>query len=167
MLVFLIGFMGCGKTTLGKSVAKKLNWQFIDLDHYIENLKESSIDKIFQTEGEEQFRKYEHEALLDIIETSHNIIISTGGGTPCYYNNIDIMNKHGLTIYLETKVGVLQNKLTFSKRERPLLKNMNNKELTDYINKKLSEREPIYKKAKYILDAKSIRIDSIIELTKS
>ena len=135
--------------------------------YYIENLKGSSIDEIFQTDGETKFRNYEHKALQKIIKTYENAIISTGGGTPCYHDNIDLMNEHGLTIYLEAKTGILQNRLTFSKRERPLLKNLNHKELISFIDQKLSEREPIYKKAKYILDAKSIRIDSIIELTKS
>ncbi|NOZ45651.1 MAG: shikimate kinase [Chlorobi bacterium] len=164
MIVFLIGFMGCGKTTLGKRIANKLNWQFIDLDTYIEKMQNATVSEIFQNEGEHKFRIYEQTALNEIIKTENKTIVSTGGGTPCIIENIELMNKNGTTIYLKASYSLLVNRLKNSKKTRPLIKSMNQVELPIFVLKKLAEREPFYKKAQYIVDTKSIELGAIVKL---
>lgn len=151
MRIFLIGFMGSGKTTVGKALAKKLNVSFTDLDRYIEEENHKSISEIFTEKGEEGFRELESVALREII-AKDSTIISCGGGTPCFNNNIELMNKSGLTVYLQYPAGKLKNRLLPNMRKRPLLKNLKTaEELDEYIRFKLIEREKHYLKSKLVL----------------
>jgi len=164
MHVFLIGFMGCGKTTLGKKLARKLNWEFIDLDKTIENSERKSVQEIFNTMGEDQFREYEILALQKIIDINSNIIVSTGGGTPCHFNNMHIMNKQGITIYLKTNVGMLAHRLRNSKKKRPLIENLSAVALNAYIVKKLAEREHFYQQAGYEVETKDLDLMQVVDI---
>jgi shikimate kinase len=151
MRIFLIGFMGSGKTTVGNALARKLNFSFIDLDSYIENKTGKSIFDIFADEGEEKFRKEEHKALIELCKKD-NIVISCGGGTPCFYNNIDIINKKGVSVYIKYPIGKLKTRLLPNIGKRPMLKNIFTPEdLESFIRIKLEERENFYLKSKLVL----------------
>jgi len=148
---FLIGYMGSGKTTVGKQLAKKLNLQFIDMDMFIENRYHKSISAIFEEKGEDCFREIERKALHEIIDFE-NIVISTGGGLPCFFDNMDVMNQVGTTIYLKVSVEELANRLRTGKQQRPLIKDKNPEEMKDFITVNLAKREEFYNQATYIFE---------------
>ena len=160
MRVILFGFMGSGKSTYGRKLAKKLNYDFIDLDHYIESKEKQSIKHIFHTQGEDHFRKIEHNTLQEILEED-NYVLATGGGTPCFHNNIRLMNSKGLTIYLKLDIKTLVSRLLNTKINRPLIWGKSEKELTDYIKKTLKKRKKYYKKAHLIVNAKDIDLEAL------
>ena len=143
--------MGSGKTTLGKSLAQYINTPFIDLDCYIENRRHKSIREIFDECGEEYFRQLE-KSLLHEVGDFENIIIATGGGTPCFFDNIDYMNTCGTCVYLQTTVDELCRRLKGCREKRPLLRDKNDEEMRDFIEKNLSAREPYYQKASLHFD---------------
>lgn len=143
--------MGAGKTTIGKALAKDLGIEFYDLDWYIENRMHKTVKQIFDESGEEGFRKTEHNMLHEVAEFE-NVIISCGGGTPCFFNNIDYMNRQGETLYLKATPEVLYGHLKMGKTVRPLLLNKTPEEVRVFIQEQLKQREPFYEKAKHILD---------------
>ncbi|MGB8491247.1 MAG: shikimate kinase [Bacteroidales bacterium] len=149
--IFLIGFMGSGKSTTAKKLASKLGWTFIDLDQKIEEKAGKRITQIFSGEGEDWFRRLESETLREAISAEH-AVISTGGGTPCYSVNMDLMVSSGLTVYLKMTPEQLRNRLSHSTSTRPLLKGMKEDELLGFIERKLDEREKWYLKARIIAD---------------
>jgi shikimate kinase len=149
--LFLVGYMGAGKTTLGKLLAKKLNLHFIDVDLFIENRYHKSTTAIFEEKGEAGFREIERQILQEIIGFE-NVIIATGGGLPCFFDNMDLMNQTGITIYLRTGVEELTNRLKSAKQKRPLIKGKTLEELKDFINISLKKREIFYNKATVIFD---------------
>lgn len=152
-LIFLIGFMGCGKSTLGKKVATKTGYLFIDLDDVIVQEINMSIREYFEAFGESAFREIERQQLHKL-SALKNAIIATGGGTPCYLDNMDWMNHHGKTVYLKLPPRALLSRLSQKEVEsRPLLKGKNQEELLEFITSKLEERAPFYDKAKIIFDA--------------
>jgi len=146
MLIFLVGYMGCGKTTFGRKLAEELGWQFADLDELIEERYKISIHDFFAKYGEENFRRIENMMLREQF-TKHRIIISTGGGTPCFYNNMELMNRYGVTIFLNTSLPVIVERLYKGKRKRPLVMGLGLDELTLKINQHLEQRLPFYKMA--------------------
>ncbi len=149
--IFLIGFMGSGKSTLGRKLASHLGWKFIDLDEKIEGQTGMKIPEIFSSKGEFWFREKESE-LLHTLAGKTDIVVSTGGGAPCYADNIDFMNEEGLTVYLRLTPQQLEYRLKKSKTERPLIKNIEEKDLLNYIVEKLAEREKWYSQAAVIID---------------
>lgn len=163
MRIFLIGFMGSGKTTLGKQLARKLNCQFIDQDVFIEEQTGLTISGYFAKYGEESFRKLENEVLKKMLAIE-NVVISTGGGAPCFYNNIEIMNDGGIAIYLKHKPEILFSRLKHAQNERPLIKGKSEIELMDFIKLKLKEREPFYLRARYVIEAKDLKSDDLVQL---
>jgi len=151
MLIFLVGYMGCGKTTFGRELAKELGWQFADLDELIEERYKISIHDFFIKYNEESFRRIENMMLRELL-TKHRMIISTGGGTPCFYNNMDLMKRYGVTIFLNTPVQVLVDRLINGKRKRPLIMGLGTTELTMKINQHLAQRITYYNMAQYKLN---------------
>ena len=149
--VILIGYMGSGKTTLGKALSKATGMMFYDLDWYIESRMHKSVSKIFSEQGEDAFRKIEYNMLHEVAEFE-NVIISCGGGTPCFFDNIDYLNQQGDVVYLKANPETLCNHLAMAKTERPLLKDKSREELVEYITEHLNERAPFYEKANHILD---------------
>lgn len=149
--IILLGYMGAGKTTIGHALAKELGCRFYDLDWYIEMRFRKKIPEIFQERGEEGFRKIEHNMLHEVAEFE-NIVLSCGGGTPCFYDNMEYMNSICTTIYLKASPEVLAAHLKMGKVIRPLIQGKSPEELTTFIRESLKEREPFYLKAKYILD---------------
>ena len=163
MRIFLIGFMGCGKTTLGKKLAKHLNFNFIDLDRFIENKTVKSINVIFDEKGEQYFRDLEKESLNEICKMD-NMVLASGGGTPCFSDNMQTMLAKGICIYLKMEAGDLEERLCKEKNNRPLIRHLTKNELNDFISEKLMEREVFYKKAHHILPAKNISKSDVIKL---
>jgi shikimate kinase len=165
MHIFLIGFMGCGKSTVSKKLANKLNLKFYDLDEIIENTFSNSISEIFTNHGEKIFRLREHKVLMDFIKSlnskQQSAVISTGGGTPCYHKNMELMNNNGITVYLKMPPNALFTRLIKSKANRPLLKNLEENELMHFIKNKIIEREPFYLKSKITVNAVSIDINAL------
>jgi len=149
--IFLIGFMGSGKSTTGKELASRLKWTFIDLDEKIESITGMKIQDIFSEKGEDFFRKTESEVLKEMSSES-NAVISTGGGTPCFGDNMDFMRRSGLTVYLRMTPARLKSRLTGLSDHRPLLKDIGKEGLEEYIAGKLSEREKWYSRAEIIID---------------
>ena len=149
--IILIGYMGAGKTTVGKALAKELRMPFYDLDWYIESRMHKTVKAIFDERGEAGFRKIEHNMLHEVAEFE-DIIISCGGGTPCFFDNIDYMNRQGETVYLKAMPEVLYGHLKMGKTVRPLLLNKTADEVQVFIREQLAQREPYYSKAKHVLD---------------
>ena len=145
--IFLIGYMGAGKTTLGRALAKELNIQFIDLDSYIEERLCKSVSQIFAEKGEAGFRDIERRMLHEAGEFE-NVIISTGGGTPCFFDNIEYMNEQGTTVFLDVPVERLFIRLSIARKKRPLIMEKNDEELRNFITEQLTKRLPHYSKAK-------------------
>ena len=159
--IFLIGYMGSGKTTLGKALALRMNLSFVDLDYYIEQRQFKTIAQIFEERGEEEFRKLEHATLLEVSEFE-NVIISTGGGAPCFYNNMDIMNDKGLTVYLQLSPQKLLDNLKLGKAKRPLIKDKTDEELFHFIEENLKKRDVFYSKARLTINPEN-DIEKIVE----
>ena len=144
--LFLIGFMAAGKTTLGKALARDLGLQFIDLDHYIENRYCCTVSQLFAERGEESFRRIERNLLHEVAEFE-DVVISTGGGTPCFFDNMEYMNSMGTTVFLEAAVDVIHTRLTIARVQRPLVKGKTAEELRRYITDMLTQRLPYYTQA--------------------
>lgn len=149
--IIIIGYMGAGKTTVGKALSKELGIPFYDLDWYIESRMRKTVAQLFSERGEEGFRQIEYNMLHEVAEFE-DVIISCGGGTPCFFDNIDYMNEQGETIYLKATPEVLYGHLKMGKTVRPLLLGKTEDELLSYIGQQLSVRENYYNKAKHILD---------------
>lgn len=152
MKIILIGMPGSGKSSFATEISTFLGLEHIDTDMFIEKKYHLSINEIFKNSNENVFRKYEHEALKDILK-KENIIISTGGGMPCYNNNIDLMNESGITVYLKISVDTLSQRLLNDNNERPLIKDKSDEDIKIYLEKTLKNREQFYLKAKYTIDA--------------
>jgi len=160
MRIYLIGYMGCGKSTLGKRLAKYLNLEFVDMDHYIEMRNHKSVPQIFAEEGELEFRKKERKALEELSEFS-DIVIATGGGAPCFFDNMDLMNRTGATIYMNIDPAILADRLIHSKTERPLIKGKTQEELVVFIDEMLAKRRPFYSQAKYKITEPNIDLEQV------
>jgi shikimate kinase len=150
MKIFLIGFMGSGKTHWGQIWAKDLNIDFFDLDKQIEGTEQKTVADIFEKKGEAYFREKEA-AALRLFAQKDNCIIACGGGTPCFDDNMQWMNEQGTTIYLQANPKDILQRVLEEQDKRPLIKNLNEAELLFFIQKKLKEREPFYTQAKIIL----------------
>ena len=144
--------MGSGKTTLGRALAKALGLTFIDLDNYIELRRCKSINSIFEESGEDGFRTIERNLLHEVCEFE-DVVISAGGGTPCFFDNIDYMNLQGTTVYLQVHNERLLERLRIAKSRRPLLKDKNDEEIKVFIEEQLARREQFYLKADHIFTA--------------
>ena len=149
--IILIGYMGAGKTTVGRQLALALGLQFYDLDWYIEMRYHKKVSEIFAEHGEAYFRDLERRMLHEVAEFE-DVVISCGGGTPCFYDNIQYMNQQAETVYLKLEPEVLCMHLKMGRTVRPLILGKTEDELLQYIRQSLAEREPFYKQAKHTLD---------------
>lgn len=150
--IFLTGYMGAGKTTLGKALAAKLKIPFIDLDWYMEERLHKTVGELFTEKGEDGFRELERLMLHEVADFE-NVIISTGGGAPCFFDNMQFMNRKGQTVFLNVSPDVLFRRLRVAKQQRPILQNKKDEELKDFIINALKRRERFYNEAQFIFDA--------------
>ncbi|MBS9462570.1 shikimate kinase [Flagellimonas sp. 389] len=163
MKVVLVGYMASGKSSIGRLLAKELSMEFIDLDEYIEEQLGKSIATVFSQKGEIYFRKKEHEMLTKVLNNNKSIVLSTGGGTPCYANNMEtILKKSDHSIYLQLSVPSLVDRIQNEKEKRPLVKDISNSELPEFIGKHLFERRQFYAQAKHTVDSAD---KGVVELT--
>ena len=162
--IYLIGYMGVGKTTIGKKLAKQLDLSFIDLDKHIESKYRQTIPQLFEAKGEAEFREIEHKALVEVSQIE-NIVISTGGGTPCFHDNMAIMNQTGLTLYIHAEVEELAARLGASQNVRPIIAGKSREELIPFITEHLAEREQFYNQANVIFKTDSLITSEEVFLT--
>lgn len=170
MIIILMGYMASGKSTYGKILSNKLNYSFIDLDDYIEEKESLSVSRIFKTKGEIYFRKKETEYLNALLKNETNLILSLGGGTPCYGNNMDAILKaeNVVSVYLKASIKTLINNLKDEKSQRPLIADIKTNELlAEFIGKHLFERAYFYNQADKIVDTDNKSVEDIIKDLRS
>lgn len=164
MKIFFIGFMGSGKTHTGRLVSQKLGLPFFDLDEQIVNQENRSINEIFEKEGEEFFRKTEKEVLHILTESHDAFVMATGGGTPCYFNNIGYMKEEGLTVWINTPTEVLFQRLIREQENRPLLRSLSPEQLRSFIQKKIADRRIYYEQADVMIqEGEEDRLEEILQ----
>jgi len=156
--------MGAGKTTVGKRLSQQLGLQFIDLDLFIENRYRKRINELFAEKGESDFRVLERKALLEVVPFEE-VVVSTGGGTPCFFDNMEIMNQWGQTVYLKVSVEELAARLSSRKEHRPLLRGKKPEEISLFIADNLAKREYWYNQATYIFNAEKITRSQDVDQT--
>lgn len=161
--IFLIGFMGSGKTTLGLKLARRIKYEFIDMDRLIEETAGMTIPGIFNELGEQVFRKWEQDILQELC-TREKVVVSTGGGAPCHDQMIGTMNAYGMTVYLKLSPAILKDRLKQSKTERPLIRGKTDTELLDFITGLLKEREPYYGQAYLVVESLDPDIDQLARM---
>jgi shikimate kinase len=162
-LIFFTGFMGCGKTTWSRKLAAHLGYEFIDLDHVLEAQVGMTIAEYFSSFGEDAFRKLESDVLKST-DYPANAVVSTGGGLPCFFDNMDWMNAHGKTVYIQLSPKTLMDRLEKGKAKRPVLGGRHGEELLEFIAFKLSERESYYSQAKYIANGIDMSVEYLKQL---
>ena len=162
MRIFIIGFMYSGKSTIGKKLAKAMNLKYIDTDNIFEGKYNITVAHFFEKYGEELFREFEHKILLEAIE-NENAIISTGGGLPCFYKNMELIKQNGISIYLKMSPLSIIHRINHSKKKRPLLQNKSPEELQTYIETLLKQREIFYNQATITIKGESPNIKEIQE----
>jgi shikimate kinase len=163
MKIFLLGFMGSGKTHWGRLLSQKLQVPFFDLDEQIVNSQGKTINEIFETHGEEYFRLLEKDTLHIITESRDSMVMACGGGTPCFFNNIEYMNKEGTTVWLDVPVQTLYERLVKERSRRPLLKDLSEEQVRSYIVKKFSDRKIYYEQAEVVISEETIQLEKLIE----
>ena len=164
--IFLLGYMGCGKSYWGKFLAKSLSYDFVDLDDLIEKREGFTISEIFKQFGEDSFRNREHAALKSLFELERPAVISTGGGAPCFHNNMETMNTTGRTFFLEASPLILKQNILKSEGERPLVKAIPESELETYIADHLKQRLPFYNLAQHRVNVDGLTLNDLVELCK-
>lgn len=163
MKIFLIGFMGSGKSHWGRLLSGKLNLSFFDLDEEITLNQGKSINELFEERTEEHFRLLEKEVLHFVTESHDSFVMACGGGAPCFFNNIEYMNRSGTTVWLNPPFETLLERLTKEKANRPLIKDVPDKKIRNVIFKKLSDRKIYYEQANVILDEVDLDIENLVE----
>ena len=168
MKLFLIGYMGCGKSSLGKKLAKRADFEFVDMDSIIEQREGAPIADIFHYAGEEYFRNTERAVIEELGEADGNYVISTGGGVPAWKDNMERMNTIGSTVYLRRTAQQIASRLSpHGRQKRPKLRGLNDEELVEFMTKNMAEREPFYSKATHIIECASYSDEEIIEIILS
>ena len=161
--IFLVGYMGAGKTTVGKVLSKRMGLTFIDLDHFIEGRYHKSIRQIFAEKGEEEFRRIE-QRILHEVAAFEDVLVATGGGAPCFFDNMEFMNENGQTVYLKVSPEELTSRLEVCKATRPVLKNRSGDELKAFVTENLDKRAPFYEKASILFDAEQMMTEKDISV---
>lgn len=161
--IFLIGYMGSGKTTLGNAVAARAHIPFVDLDHYIEQSEGMTVKEIFAAKGENGFRLIERQALTHFCCSQTPILVACGGGTPCFFDNMELMNSAGTTIFLDASIPTLVRRLSQARAQRPLIANLNDEQLAEFINKNLNARLPLYSKCSARFTSDNLESEEMID----
>lgn len=163
MIISLLGYMGSGKSHISKNLSQKINFKLIDLDQKISEQHGISIPEIFQTRGEIYFRKEEKRILEQLLNSEENLILSLGGGTPVYYDNMNIINQKSKSIFLRASVNTLTNRVLLQKNSRPLISKLEDSDIPEFIAKHLFERNPYYSQAHFSIDTDSKSASEISE----
>ncbi len=163
MRIYLIGFMGVGKSHWGKILSEKLKLRFFDLDQQIQQYTDRTIVDIFATEGEEDVREVEKECLQSISNAHSQFVMSCGGGTPCYFNNIDFMKSQGVVVWLDSSLETIFTRLKAEKAKRPLIRELNDSELREFILRKIADRKIYYEQSRLRVEEDLIDTDSLIK----
>lgn len=163
MIIFIVGYMGSGKTTLSVRLARSLGLEAIDLDKYMEKRLGIPVRMMFEQNGEAYFREQERHYLNELVENNSNMVLSLGGGTPCFYDNMELIKRSGITIYLRANEVLLQHRLENAKNQRPLLKGLKGDSLRSFITSQLLEREKFYLQADIVINAIKIEIEPLRE----
>lgn len=153
--------MGTGKTTAGRHLAEVLELDFYDLDHYIESRFQKTVSQIFEELGEEKFREIERAMLREVGEFE-NVVVATGGGSPCFFDNMDYMNSVGRTVYLKASPKALTERLASCKGKRPLIRDKSDEELLLFVTENLLKREPFYSKAEIVFETENLVNKSLV-----
>lgn len=172
MKLFLIGYMGCGKSSLGRKVARRLGVRFVDTDSVIEEREGASISDIFQYEGEEYFRHLERSVIDEVADDADDVVVSTGGGLPVWKDNMETMNRVGTTVYIRRSAEQIASRLSpYGRQKRPKLRGLSDEEIVDFMTRNMAEREPYYARALHVLDTDGVSdgelADRIVELFSS
>lgn len=163
-LIFLVGYMGCGKSTLGRRLARRLGVPFVDTDARVEEREGATVSDLFRYEGEQRFREIEREVLDAAIAGNDSAVISTGGGLPVWGDNMARMNAAGCTVYLRRSAENIAGRLSpYGRRKRPRLQGLNDEELVAFMTRDMASREPFYSRAKLILACDSLPDDELVE----
>ncbi len=164
MIIALLGYMGSGKSTVGKALARYLDFQFVDLDDYIEQQGNQSISELFKNKGEIKFRAIERSAVETLCRSSNAMVLALGGGTPCYGDTMTFLVNHPnvFTIYLKTSIQSLHNRLSTEQSKRPLIAHLPKDQLTEFIAKHVFERSKFYNRAQLIVNTEHKTIDGLI-----
>ncbi len=158
--IFLVGYMGCGKSTLARRLANRIGWQFVDTDSEAERLEGASVSDIFCYEGEEHFRRLEREIIDRLISSSEPMIISTGGGLPIWSDNMERMNSSGLTIFIDRSAQSIASRLSpYGRQRRPRLRGLSDEQLVEFMSGDIASRRPYYERAALRLDCDSVESD--------
>lgn len=161
--VVLIGYMGSGKSVVSKKLAQQIQFSVVELDEMIEEKCKMSIEALFSTKGELFFRKQEHQLFLELLSEEKNMVISTGGGTPCYFNNHELLNGDNVvSIYLKASIDTLYNRLLKGKQKRPLIANLDDSEIKEFIAKHLFDRSFYYNQATFKVNVDDKSINEIV-----
>lgn len=163
MKIFLIGFMGSGKSHWGKLLGVKLGIPFFDLDEQIVTHQKKSIIEIFASHGEEHFRLCEKDILHIITESHESFVMACGGGTPCFFNNIEYMNQSGTTVWINTPLDILFERLIHEKSHRPLISELSDEQLKAYIQKKFADRKIYFEQAAITVDEEPVRLELLVK----
>lgn len=162
--IILLGYMGCGKSTIAKMLSKNIQIPFVDLDKYIEDKANKSINAIFELYGEIYFRKLEHECFVELLNSDQVIIIGLGGGTPCYANNHELLKGNGVkSIYLKASIQTLFDRLSVNKSKRPLIANKNDEDMKEFIALHLFERSFYYNQAQHVVSVDDKTVDQTVD----
>jgi len=163
MKIFLVGFMGSGKTTIGRRLSGQIGFDFVDTDRLIEKRHGITVSEIFAQHGEVAFREMEHNILMEIQKLDYTVV-ATGGGMPCHYDNMDVMRSGGKVVYLKTSPKTLSRRLLLSRAIRPLIEGKKETELHQYIVEKLNEREPFYSRAHFVVPTESFSMEEFLRM---
>lgn len=163
MVLFMVGYMGCGKTSMSKRLAKRLGMRFVDTDTMVEQIEGATIADIFRYEGEEYFRKIERQMLERSVASGDDVVVSTGGGLPAWGDNMEYMNRSGKTIYLRRSAEQIASRLSpYGRQKRPKLRGLNDEELIRFMRENMAEREPFYAKSHLVVDGGGLSDNEIL-----
>lgn len=164
MKLFLVGYMGCGKSSLGRKIAKRAEMRFVDMDSVIEEREGASVSDIFRYEGEKYFRGKERELIEEVALAADDVVVSTGGGVPTWQDNMARMNEIGVVVYLRRTAERIASRLSpHGRQKRPKLRGLNDEELVRFMRENMAEREPFYSQARYCIDCDNLSDEELIE----
>ena len=163
--IYLVGYMGAGKTTAARRLAHRLGWEVVDTDALFEEKYKISVNDFFNKYDETLYRKLESE-VLKATESLENVVVSTGGGTACYFDNMEWMNQHGLTVFMHISPKAAVDRVIHSRHKRPLVEGKSEEELTEFVNRHYASRMPFYEQALITVKSEDLDVDSLLEVIK-